>query len=167
MCATGTLPVANQIRIARRTETDSRHCRQRREKREVKAFIVRSSSQSLVWSTPRSPGRDQCVERSGAASHHIAPHDQRQYDGREDHHNVLCCSHPSMNRTFSACAFPLALELLAQPPQATVRWRWLGRARAEVVAHLLVSIAGFMAPPRRQRRCHSGWTLDAPAARVA
>ena len=45
MCATGTLPVASQIRIARRTETASRHCRQRREKREVRILIVRSSSQ--------------------------------------------------------------------------------------------------------------------------
>src|SRR5262249_20085424 len=91
--ATGTLPVSSQMRIARRTETASRHCRHRREKREVKAFIVRSSSQSLVWSTPRSPERDQCVERSGAASHHTAPHDQRQYDRREDHQHLEALVH--------------------------------------------------------------------------
>ena len=47
MCATGTLPVASQIRIARRTETASRHCRQRREKRDLKTLIVRPSSKSL------------------------------------------------------------------------------------------------------------------------
>ena len=47
MCATGTVPVASQIRIARRSETASRHCRQRSEKRDVKPLIVRPSSKSL------------------------------------------------------------------------------------------------------------------------
>jgi len=48
MCATGTLPVASQIRIARRTETASRHCRQRRANREVRTRIVRPSVKSLI-----------------------------------------------------------------------------------------------------------------------